>query len=72
MAGSGGEAVGSMVDANEERWEKLFPLSAMPVDTSAEWSEGPSAAAGGAARRGTGLATVMNQMMARMLLYLLN
>ena len=47
VAGSGGEAVGSMVDANDERWEKLFALSAMAVDTSAEWSEGPSAAAGG-------------------------
>ena len=47
VAGNGGEAVGSMVDANDERWEKLFALSAMAVDTSAEWSEGPSAAAGG-------------------------
>jgi len=28
VAGSGGEAVGSMVDANDERWEKLFALSA--------------------------------------------
>jgi len=56
VARSGGEAVGSMVDANDERWEKLFSLSAMAVDTSAEWSEGPSAAAGGAdsKRRRTG------------------
>jgi len=56
VAGSGGEAVSSMVDANDERWEKLFALSAMAVDTSAEWSEGPSAAAGGAVskRRRTG------------------
>ena len=56
VAGSGDEAVGSMVDANDERWEKLFALSAMAVDTSAEWSEGPSAAAGGAGskRRRTG------------------
>jgi hypothetical protein len=56
VAGSGGEAVGSMVDANDERWEKLFALSAMAVDTRAEWSEGPSAAAGGAGskRRRTG------------------
>jgi len=33
VAGSGGKAVGSMVDANDERWEKLFALSAMAVDT---------------------------------------
>jgi len=56
VTGSGGEAVGSMVDVNDERWEKLFALSAMTVDTRAEWSEGPSAAAGGAGskRRRTG------------------
>ena len=58
MGSGGGEAVGSMVDANDERWEKLFALSAMAVDTIAEWSEGPSAAAGGAGagskRRRTG------------------
>jgi len=27
-------------------WEKLLALSAMAVDSRAEWSEGPSAAAG--------------------------
>jgi len=56
VGGSGGEAVGSMVDANDERWEKLLALSAMAVDSRAEWSEGPSAAAGGAGskRRRTG------------------
>ena len=56
VAGSGGKAVGSMVDADDERLEKLFALSAMAVDTRAEWSEGPSATAGGAGlkRRRTG------------------
>jgi len=56
VAGSGGKAVGSMVDADDERLEKLFALSAMAVDTRAEWSEGQSAAAGGAGlkRRRTG------------------
>ena len=43
VAGSGGEVVGNMVDANDERWGKLFVLSTMAVDTRAEWSEGPSA-----------------------------
>ena len=37
VAGGGGEAVGSMVDANDERWEKLFALSAMAVDTDTVW-----------------------------------
>jgi len=36
------------VDANDEMWEKLLALPDMDVDSSAEWSEGPSAAAGGA------------------------
>ena len=52
VGGSGGEVVGSMVDANDERWEKLLALSAMAVDSRAEWSEGPSAAAGGAGSKG--------------------
>jgi len=54
--GGSGEAVGSMVDANDEMWEKLLVLPDMDVDSSAEWSEGPSAAAGGAGskRRRTG------------------
>jgi len=46
--GSGGEAVGSMVDVNHEMWETLLALPDMDGDSSAEWSEGPSAAAGGA------------------------
>jgi len=47
--GSGGShAVGSIVDANDERWEKIFALSDMAMDPIAEWCEGPSAAAGGA------------------------
>ena len=37
-----------MVDANDETWQKLLALPDMDVDSSAEWSEGPSAAAGGA------------------------
>ena len=52
----GGEAVGSMEDANDEMWEKLLALPDMDRYSSAEWSEGPSAAAGGAGskRRRTG------------------
>ena len=75
VAGSGDEAVGSMVDANDERWEKLFALSAAGA---APWTLVLSGLKGRAqrqeelARRGAGLATVMIQMMARMLLYLLN
>jgi len=38
VAGSGGEAVSSMVDANDERWEKLFALSAMAVDGPSDHS----------------------------------
>jgi len=55
-SGSGGEAVGSMVVANDEMCEKLLALPDMDVDSSAEWSEGPSAAAGGVGskRRRTG------------------
>jgi len=41
--GSGGEAVGSMEDANEEMWERFLALPLMDQDSSAEWSEGMSA-----------------------------
>jgi len=56
VGGSAGETVHSMADANDQMWEKLFALSAMAEDSRAEWSEGPSAAAGGAGskRRRTG------------------
>jgi len=39
--GSGGEAVGSMEDANDEMWKKFLALPDMDQDSSAEWSEGP-------------------------------
>ena len=35
-------------NVNDEMWEKLLALPDMDVDSSAEWSEGPSAAVGGA------------------------
>ena len=41
--GSGGEAVGSMEDANDEMWERFLALPLMDQDSSAEWSEGMSA-----------------------------
>ena len=40
---SGGEAVGSMEDANDEMWERFLALPDMDQDSSAEWSEGTSA-----------------------------
>ena len=40
--GSGGEAVGSMEDANDEMWERFFALPDIDQDSSAEWSEGPA------------------------------
>eukprot|EP00277_Geminigera_cryophila_P004392 CAMPEP_0179427208 /NCGR_PEP_ID=MMETSP0799-20121207/13244_1 /TAXON_ID=46947 /ORGANISM="Geminigera cryophila, Strain CCMP2564" /LENGTH=82 /DNA_ID=CAMNT_0021202201 /DNA_START=891 /DNA_END=1139 /DNA_ORIENTATION=+ len=46
--GSGGEAVGSMEDANDEMWERFLALPDMDQDSSAEWSDGPRAALGGA------------------------
>ena len=45
--GSGGKAVGSMGDANDEMWERFLAFPDMDKDSSAEWSEGPSAALGG-------------------------
>jgi len=47
-SGSGGEAVGSMEDANDEMWEGFLALPDMDQDSSAEWSEGPRAALAGA------------------------
>jgi len=46
--GSGGEAVGSTEDGNVEMWEKFCALPDMDQDRSAEWSEGPNTALGGA------------------------
>ena len=46
--GSGGKAVVSMEDANDDMWDRLFALPDMDPDRSAEWSEGPSALVGGA------------------------
>jgi len=46
--GIGGRAVVSMEDANNEMWDRLFALPDIDPDRSAEWSEGPSAAVGGA------------------------
>jgi len=40
--GSGGEAVGSMEDANDEMWERFLALPDMDQDSSAKWSEGPA------------------------------
>ena len=40
--GSGGEAVGSMKDANDEMWERFLALQDMDQDSSTEWSEGPA------------------------------
>ena len=40
--GSGGEAVGSMEDANDEMWERFLALQDMDQDSSTEWSEGPA------------------------------
>jgi len=50
--GSGGEAVGSMEDGNDEMWERFFALPDMDQDRNAEWCEGPSAALGGAGSKG--------------------
>ena len=47
-SGSGVEAVGSMSDANDEMWERFLVFPDMDQDSSAEWSEGPSTAVGGA------------------------
>ena len=46
--GSGGKAVVSMKDANDDMWDRLFALPDMDPIRSAEWSEGPSASVGGA------------------------
>jgi len=46
--GSGGKAVVSMEDANDDMWDRLFNLPDMDPDRSAEWSQGPSASVGGA------------------------
>ena len=46
-SGSGVEAVGSMGDANDEMWERFLAFPDMDQDSSAEWSDGPSAALGG-------------------------
>jgi len=54
------------------RGEKLFALSAMAVDTGLSGLKGQAQWQEEVARRGAGLATVMIQMMVRMLLYLLN
>jgi len=46
--GSGGKAVVSMEDANDDMWDRLFALPDIDPDRSAEWSEDPSASVGGA------------------------
>jgi len=36
--GSGGEAVGSIGDVNDEMWERFLAFPDMDQDSSAEWS----------------------------------